>query len=172
MELCFESRNWATYYVDENDEEVYTLIRSKMYRDKIDVTLLSKVSSALKQHCYMTTRIYILLYDLIQASFKSYRMECNERRRVFSHCLLSLCRVKDIRRLLLEYLIKTEDAVGRLEDTIRFCHRQFVREESIDKRNPLDWFAYALKCSQEASRLLEAFSPLLPFSSQATIRFH
>jgi len=146
-----------SYYLEENDVDIYTLIQCKMNRDKIDALLLSTVSSTLKRHTFETNRINVLLYNNIAASYNTFRAQCIQQRHAFSLCLQILCPIKDLRRLLLQYLIDTEDYAQRLDDTIRFCCRQFVHEKW---RRPIDWFVHAKLCSQELSRLFENVTDL------------
>ena len=157
----------------ENNQTIQKLIQCKMNKDKLDVSLLSSVSSAFKQYMADERRINLLIYDMIAQAFNVYRKQCLMQRLTFSLCLRPLCNIKDIRRLLLHYLIDAQELPKRLEDTIRFCHRQFVPKEiylgpweNPDKVDPLTWFAKAMKSSQETSCLLQAFSfpPQAPFS--------
>ncbi len=106
------------------------LLRAKFLRDPIVATDLSSAVSAVRllysdDECDEEDVIE-LLCEHMHDIYKEYRLAALKRRCTFLLCLQQSAVYKDIRLLLVEYLVRTEAHVERVDAMLSFCHRHFV----------------------------------------------
>lgn len=107
--------------------DLYTLLHLKMLRAPIPMQMLATCAGA-SPGMYATydDNYFMYLCDQICRVFQAYRTYCLKTRYTFALCMLRRRVCKDMRGMLMTYLIRTEEQPERIQGVIGFCVRHFV----------------------------------------------
>ncbi len=112
--------------------DLYTLLHLKMLRAPIPMAMLATTAGTIiDMPATYDANYYAYLCDQVCRVFDSYRTYCLKTRYTFALCLLRRKVYKDMRVMLMTYLIRTEEQPARIQGVIGFCVRHFVPSLSV-----------------------------------------